>query len=545
MACCLEINDDTLFGMKLNTLLINRGTAALRRIFDSYVPPPQLLKFLNRKKSKIRKLNREGKINKSQWDKLYPAPMVGTPASKHFDISLLYVLLRNVCGMPAPATGWVAKPPSTDNTYQAAAKTIHWYRNLYSHAKIVEIDREASFQSSWKEIADTVERLGEDPSPLSASIYIERIAKFDFSGASKYHPGTREWVFSHVESRFQNRMSDSRVLIITGNAGMGKSVIVAQLCHNMKERSVLGGMHFCQHNNQRRRKPELMVQSLARHLCDNLPGFKDVLTGQLACLNTTDLTTMNMEELFTHVLQETTNMMADPGMNILLVVDAVDECEHQGRNELFDMIRTQFHKLPSWIKFVITGRTGQAMIDKLAHFNPFVLHPSDEKNEKDIELFFEESLRRLLPNTSIEQNVSRFVSQAEGLMLYAHFVIKHVEDHKSTLTPSNLSDVFPRGITSVYEQYIDRLQRILELTKSVSSIFFRHLLLHVLLYLRPWRREFSACAMTLRMVGANSKKCQHQSHVCCPFTTVTLMFSINQLLTGSVTLNCTVNINLR
>ena len=88
-------------------------------------------------------------------------------------------------------------------------------------------------------------------------------------------------------------------------------------------------------------------------------------------------------------------------------------------------------------------------------------------------------------------------------------------------------------------------KRILELAKSVSSIFFRHLLLHVLLYLRPWRREFSACAMTLRMVGANSKKCQHQSHVCCPFTTVTLMFSINQLLTGSVSLNCTVNINLR
>ena len=478
MACCLEITDDTLFGMKLNTLLINRGTAALRRIFDSYVPPPQLLKFLNRKKSNIRKLNREGKINKSQWDKLYPVLAVGTPASKHFDISLLYVLLRNVCGMPAPATGWIAKPPSTDNTVQAAVKTIHWYRNHYSHATIVEID-EASFHSSWKEIADAVERLGEDPSrvedlratPLSASIYIERLAKFDFSGevhfyASKYHPGTRRWVFSHVESWFQNRMSDSRVLIITGNAGMGKSVIAAQLCHNMKERSVLGGMHFCQHNNQRRRKPELMVQSLARHLCDNLPGFKDVLTGQLACLNTTDLTTMNMEELFTHVLQETTNMMADPGMNILLVVDAVDECEHQGRNELFDMIRTQFHKLPSWIKFVITGRTEQAMIDKLAHFNPFVLHPSDEKNEKDIELFFEDSLRRLLPNTSIEQNVSRFVSQAEGLMLYAHFVIKHIEDHKSTLTPSNLSDVFPRGITSVYEQYIDRLQKDLGVGKE-------------------------------------------------------------------------------
>ena len=115
------------------------------------------------------------------------------------------------------------------------------------------------------------------------------------------------------------------------------------------------------------------------------------------------------------------------------------------------------------------------MIDKLAHFNPFVLHPLDEKNEKDIELFFEESLRRLLPNTSIEQNVSRFVSQAEGLMLYAHFVIKHVEDHKSTLTPSNLSDVFPRGITSVYEQYFDRLQKDLGVGKECFFDFLSSL----------------------------------------------------------------------
>ncbi|XP_022783397.1 uncharacterized protein LOC111324153 [Stylophora pistillata] len=470
MAHSLEITNDTLFGMKLNTLLINRGTAALRRVFDSYVPPPQLQTFLIGKEAVIRRLKREGKINKSQWDKLYPAPAVGTPASKYFDISLLYVLLRNVCRMPAPATGWGAKPAPTDRSVGAAVLKIHWYRNWYSHATIFEID-EASFQSSWKEIADAVQSLGEDPSrvenlraaPLSVSICMERLAKFDFTGevhfyTSKYHPGTREWVFSHVESWFQNRMSDSRVLIITGNAGMGKSVIVAQLCSNMKKRSVLGGMHFCQHNNQRRRKPELMVQSLARHLCDNLPGFKDILAGQLTCLNPTDLTTMNVEELFTHVLQEPSNMMADPGMNILLVVDAVDECEHQGRNELFDVISTQFHKLPSWIKFVVTGRTEQAMMDKLAHFNPFVLHPSDEKNEKDIKLFFEESLKNLVPKTSIEQNVNRLVSQAEGLMLYAHFVIKYVEDQKNTPTPSNLSSIFPRGITSVYEQYIDRLQ---------------------------------------------------------------------------------------
>ena len=469
MAHCLEITEDTLFGVRLNILLINSGTEGLRRVFDGYVPPPQLLRFLNVKKYDIQRLRKKRIINKSQWDKLYPA--VGSPASKNFDISLLYVLLRNVCGMPTPATGWDAKPSPMDHSIEAAVKMIHWYRNeCYGHAMMVEVD-ESSFDSSWKDISDAVKRLGEDSSrvenlkatPLFASNCIERLAKFDFSGevlsyASEHHPGTREWVFSHVENWFQDRTSDSRVLIITGNAGMGKSVIAAQLCSKMKGRQLLGGMHFCQHNNQRRRKPALMLQSLARHLCDNLPGFKDILTGQLTSLNTTDLSNMNVEELFTHVLQEPTNMMADPEVNILLVVDALDECECEGRNELLDVIKTQFHKLPSWIKFVITGRPENEMVDKLAHLKPFILDRLDENNEKDIELFFEDSLKRLLPNTKIEQNVRRFVSQAEGLMLYAHFFIKFVEDHKGTLTPTDVTDIFPRGLTSVYEGYFDRLQ---------------------------------------------------------------------------------------
>ena len=469
MAHCLEITDDTLLGVKLNILLINGGTDGLRRAFDGMVPPAKLQQFLTNKKPEIEKLNKKRILTKSQWDKLYP-PVPGTPASKHFDISLLYVLLRSLCGLLEPATGWGAKPSPTDRSVEGAVEMIHWYRNRCGHALMVDVD-ESSFETSWQEISEAIKILGGDSSrvenlkatPLFASHSLERLVKFDFSSevnyhASKHHPGTREWVFSHVDEWFLDRSSDSRILIITGNAGMGKSVIAAQLCKKMKERKVLGGLHFCQHNNQRRRKPELMLQSLARQLCDTLPGFKDILTGQLTSLNAPSLTNMNIEELFTHLLQEPTNMMADPGKNILLVVDALDECEYHGRNELLEVITAQFHKLPTWIKFLVTGRPEKAIVNKLAHLRPLVLHASDENNKKDIELFFKDNLRTLLPTSSFEENVHRFVSQAEGLMLYAYYFIRFVKEHKSTLSPAVLDSIFPRGIASVYERYFARLQ---------------------------------------------------------------------------------------
>ena len=223
-------------------------------------------------------------------------PPVGSPSSKNFDISLLYNLLRNVCGLPPPAAGWGIKPAPTDHTVQGAVEMIHWYRNKYSHHSVIEVDK-TSFEDSWKEISEAMERLGEDASRIAslkvASLLtgncIERLAKFDFSTevecySSKHHRGTREWVFCHVDSWFLDRGSDSRVLIVAGNAGMGKSVIAAKLCKKMKDQGLLGGMHFCQHNNQRRRKPELMLQSLAKHLCDSLPGFKEILTGKIFSL---------------------------------------------------------------------------------------------------------------------------------------------------------------------------------------------------------------------------------------------------------------------
>ena len=173
---------------------------------------------------------------------------------------------------------------------------IHWYRNKYSHLSVIEVDQ-TSFEDSWREISEAMERLGEDASrivslkvaSLLSGNCIERLAKFDFSAevecySSKHHRGTREWVFCHVDSWFLDRGSDSRVLIVAGNAGMGKTVIAAKLCKKMKDQGLLGGMHFCQHNNQRRRKPGLMLQSLAKHLCDSLRGFKEILTGKIYML---------------------------------------------------------------------------------------------------------------------------------------------------------------------------------------------------------------------------------------------------------------------
>ena len=70
------------------------------------------------------------------------------------------VLLRNICGLAAPASGWDALPLSTDINLETDITRVKYYRNtVYAHAERAFVD-DATFNGYWSEIRDTLVRLG-------------------------------------------------------------------------------------------------------------------------------------------------------------------------------------------------------------------------------------------------------------------------------------------------------------------------------------------------------------------------------------------------
>ena len=123
-------------GNKLSRLLIDGGTTVLRNVFDSHHPPANLAANLSSKHihSTLTKLRHRKILNGSQWDKLFPPPGGGTPNSIYFDITLLFLLLRNICRLHPPRSGWDKMPPVSDTSFQANLARIKYYRNdLYAH----------------------------------------------------------------------------------------------------------------------------------------------------------------------------------------------------------------------------------------------------------------------------------------------------------------------------------------------------------------------------------------------------------------------------
>ena len=119
-------------------LLVDKGGDALRAALHAVHPPSTLVSVLNANKKTLQRI-RYSVIKPAQWDLLFPS--LGTPDSNNFDITLLTVLLRNICGLSPPATGWYAMPPVSDISISANILRIKMFRNeVYGHIPAARFD---------------------------------------------------------------------------------------------------------------------------------------------------------------------------------------------------------------------------------------------------------------------------------------------------------------------------------------------------------------------------------------------------------------------
>ena len=581
-------------GAKLSRLLIDGGTTVLRKIFDGHHPPANLILDLNANYSILNNLLSRRVLNGHQWDKLFPTGGVA-PDSKTFDITLLFVLLTNICGLTPPPSGWHTEPLPSDTSHEANLARVKIYRNIvYGHVTTTGVDT-PTFSALWNEISRVLVSLGlaqaevdrlkvekggeqdyidvliewadseedikshlknihqsqsqthqavqdvrlaqvktqktvkeihqsqnktqkrvEDLHQTQAktqkrvedmhdihtqthqsvkevnqnvrevatglkeikeAVYslkegkdkdcsdevLRNLTKSEFRGDIEYYvqrfqEGTREWVFDGILSWLDERTSQNRVMVISGNAGMGKSVIAAVICKRMQEAGRLAGSHFCQYNNVRYCNPHLMIQSLACHLSHALPEYKQALVEQLSRNLGTDLDSMSVEELLALLFKEPLTAVGDPGRNMLMVIDGLDESEYKGRNELLDVIANQFCKLPIWIRFLVTTRPALNITEKLKHLKPFELKHNDRKNIEDVRVFFQKKLEHMVKLGNLGEYVNRLVLKSEGLMLYAHFLVMLITENPSILYEGDLDDSLPLGTSSFYHSYFKRLE---------------------------------------------------------------------------------------
>ena len=305
---------------------------------------------------------------------------------------------------------------------------------------------------------------------------LKKLAKVNTEGVIQYHSGkyqegTRLHIFEKIKLWLDDRTSENRVMVISGDAGMGKSVISAVVCQRMQHAGRLSGSHFCQHNKERYRNPKVMLQSLACQLCDGLPEYKSELVKKLSRNLGVDINSLEVQELFEFLFEEPLRSVGDPGRNLLLVIDGLDESEYKGRNDLLDIVANYFCKLPVWFRFLVTTRPEVNIADRLEKFNPIQLEQDNEENVKDIRLFLEKQLSSVIQSGFEEVVIDALVREAAGYFLYAYLMVDFIKENASLLTPQELGRTLPSGVSSVYQSYFERLEKELTIGEELFLTF--------------------------------------------------------------------------
>lgn len=121
-----------------------------RDILSRYIKPTYLRPKLDINKQTLVKL-----FNKQQQNLIYPTTGNTSLTAKDFDISTIYILLRNICNIPSHKAGWGNLPVKGDNSIAAGIEIIRLTRNSIAHSTNGMIEDQV-FEKHWKELRDAV-----------------------------------------------------------------------------------------------------------------------------------------------------------------------------------------------------------------------------------------------------------------------------------------------------------------------------------------------------------------------------------------------------
>jgi WD40 repeat protein len=139
---------------------------------------------------------------------------------------------------------------------------------------------------------------------------------------------------------------------------------------------------------------------------------------------------------------------------LVVLVDALDEATRDGRNVLAAFLASEFDKLPSWLRLVITSRPDPEVMYPLQALSAHTLDADTPANRDDIRVFLRHELRsHLLDIRNADDFVEQILDISEGNFLYVEWVRREVLAGRLSLAEAG---ALPKGLGGVYAQFATR-----------------------------------------------------------------------------------------
>jgi hypothetical protein len=236
---------------------------------------------------------------------------------------------------------------------------------------------------------------------------------------------TRKDILNEIINWFIAPQADSNILWLSGVAGSGKSTIAASIAKHFRDHGALGAFVFFSRNTDS--SPRAVLHGIAHELAMLNRDFKTTLCRTLdrnPGIVNADINTQFLQLLFDPLNAATSHMD-----QIIIILDALDECSDDSRRILISWITDYFPRLPPNVRFFITNRRNADVVaapfGSKSHITELSLDVSDGQTKEDILVYIKHQFKDIrvakrMPNDWPERHsVQNLAEYAGGLFIWA------------------------------------------------------------------------------------------------------------------------------
>ena len=238
--------------------------------------------------------------------------------------------------------------------------------------------------------------------------------------------------------------NDKHIFWLSGMAGTGKSTIACTVARKFRDQDRLGASFFFSRGGGDLGNARWFFTTLALQLAKTSSSIKSYICEVVA--KDSHIAQQGLSVQWKNLILQPLSRLKDGQLQcrtLVLVVDALDECENQDDIRLILQLLAKTRKLTAiHFRILITSRPelhirhGFHDISSNMYQN-FILHDIAQSIvEKDISAFFKYELGRiqrehcLLPSWPSEQNIKCLVDRAGGLFIYAATICRFIRKSK-------------------------------------------------------------------------------------------------------------------
>ncbi|KAF9504200.1 hypothetical protein BS47DRAFT_1334671 [Hydnum rufescens UP504] len=252
--------------------------------------------------------------------------------------------------------------------------------------------------------------------------------------------GTRVAVLEEILTWLESANGERPpVYWLNGLAGIGKSTIAKTVADQAQEKGMLGATFFFSRSDKPLRDPGLVLPTLAFQLAHSDNTFMEAIVDTLKQdpgVGQRGLLSQLQGLILTPLL--TINPHRRP---ILLILDALDECEEKGAAEILHLMFAHLARIP-FLRVLITSRPQphiSSIFNKVPNLAKTVLHDIEASVvEQDIRLYISTELAKIpkkldlaMPTDWVTEAEKNFLVKKSGkLFIYAATAIRFIGDDR-------------------------------------------------------------------------------------------------------------------